>query len=70
MAIDKTTRKASIKAALLAAGFVITTENGAFVDALVDGILDEVTTNGVVTTTVTGTCPTGAVSGAGTGTVS
>lgn len=70
MAINKTTRKTSIKAALVAAGFVLTTENEAFVDALVDGILDEVTTNGVVNTVVAGTCPTGAVAGTGVGTVS
>lgn len=74
MALSKTSMATGIADKLVAAG-IITLANKPVVIAIweeiCDGIISELTTNGVVSTTVTGTADliTGDVTGTGTGTI-
>ena len=73
MALTKASLEVKIKAAMTAEGFAITNTYSyanKLASAIADAIVDEITTNAVVTTEVTGTLPDGPQAAAGLGTIS
>ncbi|MFQ5647485.1 MAG: hypothetical protein ACE5GM_11195 [bacterium] len=72
MALSKSSLKSRIITELAAQGFVTSGEHAwteKFATAIANAIVDEIQQNAEVATSVVGTCPTGAVTGSGTGVV-
>jgi hypothetical protein len=67
VALNGSNLSAAVRAAI--AGVSDKSDHDAVWDAIGQAIVTYITTNAVVSTAVTGTCPTGAVAGTGTGTV-
>lgn len=76
MALNASTLNDTILSSLSDAGFVISNTHckaSDFTWAIAEAVVDHITANAVVATTVTGTCPAGGgalTEGAGTGTIS